>query len=199
MSRRAVAALLGAGTAALLGAGVVGAQVDPPGLRTVSAVDAAKDVKGRLDLREVTLKRLKGDRTLRGDIRVRRSWGTADLRSTSGMDGSLCLRLYTRNDHESEAPDFLVCAGPAPDSEKLVGSVLRERNGGPAVKVASARASRPDGRTVRLRFPRSALPKKAVGVHFGAESANHMRGCRPPVGCRDLAPDAPDAVYLDLR
>ena len=183
---------------ALLASAAV-AQVDPPGPRTVSGIDAAGDVKGRLDLRRVTLARVRRDVSLRGELRMRRTWGTADLRSTSGVDGSLCLRLFTRNDPGSEAPNFLVCAAPAPDSEKLIGAVLRERNGGPPERVAGARVTRPDGRAVRLRFPRKALPKKLLGVRFGGESVNHMRGCRPPVGCRDLAPEAPDTLYLDLR
>ena len=197
MSLRGGLAVLVALGALLASAAV--AQVDPPGPRTVSGIDAAGDVKGRLDLRRVTLARLKGDRSLRGELRMRRTWGTADLRSTSGADGSLCLRLFTRNDPDSEAPNFLVCARPAPDSEKLIGSVLRERNGGPPAKVADARVTRRDGRAVRLRFPRKALPRKLLGVRFGGESVNHMRGCRPPLGCRDLAPDAPDTLYLDLR
>ena len=198
MTGRGFVALLAA-AGVLAGAAGVGAQVDPPGPRSVSAIDAAGDVKGRLDLRGVELARLKGDKTLRGKLTMRRSWGTADLRSTSGVDGSLCLRLFSKNDPESQAPNFLVCAGPAPDSEKLVARVLRERNGGPPAKVADARASRPSGRTVALRFPRGALPKKLVGVRFGGESVSHARGCRAPVGCRDLAPDAPDTQYLDLR
>jgi hypothetical protein len=51
---------------------------------------------------------------------------------------------------------------------------------------------------VRLRF-RKRLLGDAIGVRFGAESVSRGRGCAPPVGCRDLAPEPPGTMYLDLR
>jgi hypothetical protein len=181
--------------AALVAAGGVTAQ-EP---RRASVIDAAMDVKGRLDVREVALARMKGDKDLRGAINMRQSWGTADLRVTDGLDGSVCMRLYLARKPDSQQPDYLVCAGPAPDSEKLVGSVLRERSDGPPEKVATAKATRPSGRTVYLRFAQKHLGKQLVGVRFGAETVYRARGCQAPVGCRDLAPDAPGTMYLDLR
>jgi len=185
---------LAAVAAVLAAAGAVSAQAP----RSEKVVDAAGDVRGRLDIRAVSLGPLRGNRRLRGEIGLRRTWGTADLRATEGMDGSLCLRLYVMRKPDSQVPDYLACATPEPDSEQLRGRVLRERRSGPPVKIGDALVTRPSGRAVRLTF-RKRLLGRATGVRFGAESVYRGRGCPPPVGCRDLGPDAPDTMYLDLR
>jgi hypothetical protein len=187
LSLCAVAAL-----AAAVGAGAQGAP------RSEAVLDAAQDVRGRLDVRRVGLSLLPGRRTLRAEVTMRRSWGTADLRATSGADGWICMRLYTRRRPADDPPDLLVCATPQPDGEGLVGEVLRERRSGALRRLGTARVSRPSGRAVHLRFPR-ALLGDAIGVRFGAESVSRGRGCPAPVGCRDLGPDAPDTMWLDLR
>ena len=185
--------------AAVAALGVLGgaAGVAAQAPRSERIVDAARDVEGRLDIRSVELTLLRGHRRLRGEIGMRRSWGTADLRATEGMDGSICLRLFVRRDPDGRAPEFLVCATPEPDSEQLRGGVYRERESGQLERVAGARVTRPSGRAVRLRFPRRILGR-AVGVRFGAESVSRGRGCRAPVGCRDLAPEPPGTMWLDL-
>lgn len=193
MSGRAVVAV-GAAVAGLMGAGAAPAQAP----RSETIIDARADVQGRLDVRKVTLGLTRGHRRVYGQVRMRRTWGTGDLRATEGRDGSICLRLFTKRDPDSQPPDYLVCASPSPDGEKLVGVVLRERRSGLPRRVAKARVTRPSGRAVRLRFGRRVLGR-AIGVRFGAESVTRGPDCRGPVGCRDLAPDAPDTMYLDLR
>jgi hypothetical protein len=192
--RRAVVAAVA--VLGVLGAGGTGVAQAP---RSESVIDAARDVDGRLDIRALELRLLRGHRRLRGEVRMRRSWGTADLRTTEGMDGSICLRLFVEREPDSQAPEFLVCATPEPDGEGLRGRVYREPESGMLERVAGARVTRPSGRAVRLRFRKRLLGRKLVGVRFGAESVSRGRGCPEPVGCRDLAPEPPGTMYLDLR
>ena len=192
MRRPVVAAVAVLG--ALGAAGGVAAQAP----RSERIIDAARDVDGRLDVRSVELGLLRGHRYLRGEVGMRRSWGTADLRTTEGMDGSICLRLFLKRKPDAAAPEFLVCATPAPDSERLRGAVYREPESGMLERVANARVTRPTGRAVRLRFRKRVLGR-AIGVRFGAESVSRGRGCPAPAGCRDLAPEPPGTMYLDLR
>jgi hypothetical protein len=184
--------------AAVLAAGVsVSAMAQDGEQKAVAGIDPAKDVRGRLDVRRVALGRVSGGK-LRAEITLAKAWGPADLRAASGPSGSLCVRLFVKRDPASEPPDHLVCATPAKDGDELVGRVLRDRANGLPRAVDSAIVSRPSQRTVYLRFAQSAIGKP-VGVRFSAESVDRGTGCPKPVGCRDLAPDAPRQMYLALR
>jgi hypothetical protein len=165
--------------------------------KAVAGIDPAKDVRGRLDLRRVALGRV-ADGKARAEITLAKAWGTADLRTASGPSGSLCVRLFVKRDTAGEPPDYLVCVTPTKDGDELVGRVLRDRANGLPRAVDTAVVSRPSRRTVFLRFAQSAIGKP-VGVRFSAESVDRGTGCPPPVGCRDLAPDAPRQMYVALR
>lgn len=158
--------------------------------------DKRADARGGLDLVRVALGRSRDGR-LRGEITLAKEWATEDLRA-AGPGSALCLRLYTARDPEADPPDYLVCATAPKDGDTLVARVLRDRANGLPRPVADAAATRPTGRTLYLRFSRTAVGKPA-SIRFSAESTSHASRCPEPVGCRDTAPDAPATGSLALR
>jgi hypothetical protein len=150
----------------------------------LDVVEAAlgRDNKGRID----------------GRVRMAKAWGAADLRNDGAVQGSVCLRLYIANAADAEPPDYLVCATAPAEGDKLVGRVLRDQANGLPATVAKARLTRPDKRTVRLRFSQKSVGKPER-LRFGGEAVKYGAGCRSPLGCRDMAPDAPNTIGIRLR
>ncbi len=159
--------------------------------------DSASDAKGPLDVVRVAL----GPRTdgrLRGEITMEKAWTTADLRSSAGPAGSVCLQLYTKRVPGEDPPDYLVCASPSASGDELRGRVLRDRANGLPRLVSVATVTRPSTRTVYLRFAQSAIDRPA-SVRFAAEAVTRAPRCPKPLGCRDTAPDAPTTGKLTLH
>ena len=174
-----------------LAAGVAGAQGR---LQPTFAKDLRGDAGGGpLDVVRVALGRT-SDGKLRGEITMAAPWRNSDLRP----GGSICLRLYSRRAPDAQVPDHLVCATPVAEGEALAGRVLRERANGLPAPAGRASVSRPTGRTVFLKFAQTAIGKPSR-LTFSAEAVTRGDGCRAPLGCRDLAPDAPGARELRLR
>lgn len=155
--------------------------VSRPGL-DVTRISMGRDSKG----------------ALRAEITLSKAWDAADLLAESGLSASVCMRIYTRRAANAQPPDYLACATPDAEGEALVGRVLRDRSNGLARTSARARVSRPSRRTVRFTFSQSAVGKPAK-LRFGAEAVRRARGCAPTLGCRDLAPDAPNTIGIVLR
>ena len=186
--RRAVLGML---ALAALAAGVAGAQDRP---RPTFAKDARGDAgRGPLDVVRVALGRTTDGR-LRGEITMASGWDAADV----GPGGSVCLRLHVRRAPDAAVPEYMVCATPPAEGDRLKARVLRERANGLPKPVATAVVTRPTTRTVFLRFAPSAIGAPAR-VRFSAEAVTRGEGCSEPFGCRDLAPDAPGARDYRLR
>ena len=164
--------------------------------RSTEERDRKGDVRGDLDIVRVALAR-SADGRLRGELTLAAEWDTETLRA-AGPGSSLCLRLFTARDPESEPPDYLVCMTAPKEGDELVGRVLRDRSNGLPRSVDEAAISRPTGRTAYLRFTRTAIGKPA-SVRFSGELTSHAARCPQPVGCRDLAPNAPRTGVLRLR
>ena len=160
--------------------------------------EEAGDVDGGLDIVRAALA-LGADGRLRGEITMSAAWDAAAMRgSGDGPPASACLRIYTRRDPTADVADHLVCAAPAAEGDRFTARVLRERRNAPPRRVAVATASRPTGRTVYLRFARTAIGNPDR-LRFAAEVTVPGPNCSPSVGCRDAAPDAPKTVRLTLR
>ena len=187
--RRAAIAVAAAG---LLTAVPAHAQVEA--IQPTFQLDAKKDVRGPLDIVRVAMStRLDG--SLRGELTMRRAWDTDDL----GERGSLCLTLYVKRDPEAEVPDYLVCATPPKEGDALVGRVLRNRANGLPRNVGDATLARPSRRTIHLTFAPAAI-KRPTRLKFAGESIwRGSKKCPQTTGCRDLAPNPPDARDFRLR
>lgn len=153
--------------------------------------------KAGLDIVRVAMAR-SSDGKLRAELTMSTAWDADALRSDDGGPGTVCVRLFTRNDPASDPPDHLVCATPPAEGNALRGTVLRDRVNGLAKKVGRATVTRPTSRTIYLRFAQSAIGRPA-SLRFSGETVLHGSGCAEPVGCRDTAPDAPGSVALPLR
>ena len=187
MKRLATAALL---ALVLLPAAAAHAQVEA--IEPTFQLDRKKDVRGPVDIVRVAMStRLDG--SLRGELTMRRAWEDADL-----GDGSLCLRFYVKTDPESQAPEYLVCATRGRDGGALAGRVLRNSANGLPRTVGGAFVTRPSARTVHFGFDPDVIRNPAM-LRFAGESIWRGPRCPRTTGCRDLAPDAPDARDFRLR
>lgn len=189
-SKRAGATIAIALAVAALATGAVAQE------RVAEQRDAKADVEGELDLVRVALAR-SADGRLRGELTLTEAWDTQTLRD-AGRGASVCLRVFTARDPESEPPDFLVCATAPKTGDELIGRVLRDRSNGLPRSVDEAVVTRPTARTIYLRFSRTAIGKPA-SVRFSGETTSFEAGCRQPLGCRDLAPRPPRTGSLALR
>jgi hypothetical protein len=177
---------------------LAGALAAPAAAQTPSfQKDSARDGRGKLDIVRVALGSRPGGK-LRGEVTMEKGWTAADLREGPGPSGSVCLQLYTARVPGEDPPDYLVCATPAPDGEELRGRVLRDRANGLPRQVGAATVTRPTGRTVYLRFARTAIDEPAT-IRFAGESVTRAAKCPRPLGCRDTAPDAPGTRNLTLH
>jgi hypothetical protein len=154
-------------------------------------LDRKRDVRGPLDVVRVAMSK-RPDGSLRGELTMRKAWEDADV-----AGGSLCLRLYVKTDPESQAPEWLVCA-TRPDDGPLAGRVLRNSAKGLPRTVGGAFVTRPSRRTVHFGFD-PALIRNPQRLRFSGESVWRGPRCPRAAGCRDLAPDAPDAREFRLR
>ena len=175
---------------AALAVGVAGAQER---LKPTFAKDIRDDAGAGLDVVRVAVGKT-SDGKLRGEITMATAWGGETLRP----GGSVCLRVHTRRAPDSEIPDHLVCATPVAEGHALAGRVLRDRSNGLPATVARARITRPTGRTIYFRFSPADI-RNPASIRFSAESVTRGDTCPEPLGCRDLAPDAPGARELRLR
>jgi hypothetical protein len=184
---RAAAAVL---ALALLPGATAHAQVEA--IEPTYQLDRKKDVRGPLDVVRVAMsKRIDG--SLRGETTMRKAWEDADLEG-----GSLCLRFYVKADPESQAPEYLVCATRGPDGGALAGRVLRNKANGLPRTVGGAFVTRASARTLHFGFEPDLLRDPAK-LRFSGESVWRGPRCPRTTGCRDLAPDAPDARDFRLR
>ena len=155
-------------------------------------LDRKRDVRGPLDIVRVAMSK-RPDGSLRGELTMRKAWEDADV---SG--GSLCLRFYVKTDPESQAPEWLVCATAPREGGTLAGRVLRNSARGLPRTVGGAFVTRPSGRTIHFGFD-PALIRRPEKLRFAGESIWRGARCPKAAGCRDLAPDAPDAREFGLR
>ena len=185
--RRAAAVVL---ALALLPAADARAQVEA--VEPTFQLDRKGDVRGPLDVVRVAMSK-RTDGSLRGELTMRRAWEEADLE-----DGSLCIRLYIRTDPASQAPEYLVCATQGRAGGPLVGKVLRNTANGLPRTSGEATVTRPTARTIHLGFQPGAI-RSPARLRFAGESVWRGARCPRATGCRDLAPDAPDARDFRLR
>jgi hypothetical protein len=155
-------------------------------------LDRKGDVRGPLDVVRVAMSK-RTDGSLRGELTMRKAWEDADLEG-----GSLCLRFYVKADPESQAPEYLVCATRGPDGGALAGRVLRNKANGLPRTVGGAFVTRASARTLHFGFEPDLLRDPAK-LRFSGESVWRGPRCPRTTGCRDLAPDAPDARDFRLR
>jgi hypothetical protein len=156
--------------------------------------DAAGDVNGKLDLRQVVLAR-GTDGRLRVSLTLAGAWDADDLLSDDGPPGSLCLKLWTTSPANLDAtPERLVCV-TAKSNGDLRGSILEQRANQLPARTGSATVTRPSQRTVTIRFSQTAIGKPAT-VEMQAETTR--AGCTRG-SCIDRAPDGGAALVLKLR
>jgi hypothetical protein len=168
------------------------AQAQVEAIEPTFQLDRKKDVRGPLDVVRVALSK-RVDGSLRGELTMRRAWEDADLEG-----GSLCLRFYVKADPESQAPEYLVCATRPADGGTLAGRVLRNSANGLPRTVGGAFVTRPSARTIHYGFDPD-LIRRPAKLRFSGESVWRGPRCPRTTGCRDLAPDAPDARDFRLH
>jgi hypothetical protein len=169
--------VLVAGVAVLGAAAVAGAATTTDG----------DDTPVLLDLRSVAVTSAPAKR-LDATFTTYEAWGVPLLSGAkSGPPGTLCMLIWTKH-AITAAADYLVCAAPNAAATKLVGSVMRESaKGALPRKVATATVTRPNTRSVRLRFSLASIGSP-VTLRYAGE-ATQFAGCPPETGCIDRAPN----------
>jgi len=158
--------------------------------------DAKQDVTGKLDVQRLKLSVGSDDR-LRAVVTFVGKVTAADIRTTSGPPGSVCLRVWTAKDADPKAmrPDRLVCV-TARTTRALRATVLRQEGTGLPQRVGSATiaASKTD---------RSFVISIAPGDLGGPESIRYaLESTRPGcdrTSCIDTVPSAPATRRFRLR
>jgi hypothetical protein len=168
------------------------AQAQVEAVEPTFQLDRKRDVRGPLDIVRVAMSK-RTDGSLRGELTMRKAWQAADVEG-----GSLCLRFYVKTDPESQAPEWLVCATRPDEGDKLAGRVLRNTANGLPRTVGGAFVTRPSARTIHFGFD-PGLIRNPMRLRFAGESVWRGPRCPEAAGCRDLAPDAPDARDFRLR
>jgi hypothetical protein len=150
---------------------------------TTATVRDASDTPVVLDLQSASLE-TRGSR-LEAKVSFYDDWSAADLLSSTGPPGSICLDLWTKRTPGQDAPDFLVCA-TARTATRITASVLKETGDGLPARADSATVS-VSGRILTLRFRPAAIgsPRR---LRFAAEATQAL-GCKRPRGCVDRAPN----------
>lgn len=173
-----------------------GAATAQESVRPTFSKDRRGDARGSLDIVRVAMARTsRGD--LRGEVTMAEPWETQALRE-GAAPATICLRLHTRRSPDAEPPDHLVCAMAPAEGDELIGTILRDRANGLPRQSSTAVVSRPTRRTLFFRFSPTGIGRPAR-VSFSAEAVTRGARCPAPLGCRDLAPDAPGAMQLRLR
>jgi hypothetical protein len=164
---------------------------------TVPVEDREGDGGRGLDLVKASLG-LDDKNRLVGQVRASKRFAAGKLRDPGAAQGSICLRLFTKRVDDAEPPDYLVCAMPRAEGTGFTGRVMRDRANGLPRTVANAVVTRPNRRTLRLRFSQASI-RKPERVRFAAEAVRFAAKCPPPLGCRDSVPDSPAVVSIRLR
>ncbi len=154
--------------------------------KIVEIPDAKGDVTGVLDLQRASLN-LASDGRLRAVATVARKIDPRELLAGTGPPGSICLKLWTKEDADPAATraDRLVCV-TARSSEELRASVFSQTAPGLPVRVTSAPVSvTKSGRSIVLRISQSSLGRPRL-LRFAVEATRP--GCER-VSCIDETPD----------
>lgn len=150
------------------------------------------DATGRLDIREVSAGHAPDGR-LRHLIATTGRWGAEDLLSKKGPPGGVCLHIWTARRPSAGSPDYLVCANSDAKGRDLEGWVTHvSRRAGRTGRTVPAAVSRPDSRSVVLRFAQSQIGRPDR-YYWRAETVYYAAGCPRATGCLDTAPDIPRA------
>jgi hypothetical protein len=156
-------------------------------------VSDGRDTSGKLDLVRVSMGR-GPDGRLRAVVTMDSSWDGADMVSSTGPPGSVCVRLWTAHQPKEGAPDFLACVSARRDG-KLTGGIFLARGEDFPRRAGDATVARPSGRSVVIRFAQSTIGRPSV-LRFAVESTK--AGC-VRTSCVDTAPNAPSTRRLVLR
>ncbi len=156
-------------------------------------VSDGNDTSGKLDLVRVSMGR-GPDGRLRAVVTMASTWDGADMLSSSGPPGSVCVRLWTAHQPKEGAPDFLACVSARRDG-KLTGGVFLARGDDFPRRAGDATVARPSGRSVVIRFAQSTIGRPSA-LRFAVESTK--AGCVRS-SCVDTAPNAPSTRRFVLR
>jgi hypothetical protein len=152
------------------------------------------DTAGKLDIRIATAGH-SADGRLRHVITTWDAWGMPDLAAPAGSPPSgFCVDIWTTRRPSAGPPDYLVCANPARDDSKLQAWVSRvSRRPGRTGQATEAAVSRPDGRTLILRFSQRQIGRPSR-YYWRAETLYHGAECPGAAGCVDTAPEGQKVI-----
>jgi hypothetical protein len=152
------------------------------------------DTAGKLDIRTTTAGH-SADGRLRHVITTWDAWEPADLTTPAGAaPAGVCVDLWTLRRPSAGPPDYLVCANRVRSGGGLQAWVSRvSRRAGRTGRTTAAVISRPDARSVILRFSQRQIGRPSR-YYWRAETLYYGSDCPAPAGCVDTARDGQRVV-----
>ena len=120
-------------------------------------------------------------------------YSPSDLANDDPAPSSLCIEIWTRSTPGEGGPDYEACAAPDRRGRSFAGTLSREREEGPDLKIASVRLERPSRSRIVFRIDPDDI-KRPRSYRWRAETTSFGGGCRSASGCPDYAPDRPDVA-----
>jgi hypothetical protein len=110
---------------------------------------------------------------------------------------SVCVEIWTRSTPRESPPDYEVCAGVAKGGKAWTGSIARERERGPQLRVGSVKIEQPSDTRLVLRIDPDDI-KRPSSYQWRTESTSFGSDCKSSTGCADYAPDRPATAATRL-
>lgn len=114
----------------------------------------------------------------------------SDLANDDPAPSSICIEIWTRSRPGEAPPNYEACATPDRRGRSFTGTISREREQGPDVKVGNVRLQRPARSRIVFRIDPDHI-RRPRSYRWRAETTSFGGGCRSASGCPDYAPDRP--------
>jgi hypothetical protein len=114
----------------------------------------------------------------------------------SGPPDSVCVEIWTRSKPKEDPADYEACATPAKGSA-WKGSIARERQRGPRLRIGSVKVEQPSDTRLVLRIDPDDI-KRPASYRWRTEATSFGSDCKSATGCPDYAPDRPDTAETPL-
>jgi hypothetical protein len=165
-------------------------------LATVATALAATTVRDRddvstpLDIAKTTGAHNRSSDQLVHLVQTFEDFQASDMANDDPAPSSICILIWTRSKPGEAPPDYEACATPDKRGRTLKGTVAREREEGPMLRVGTAKIERPDDKSVVFRIDPD-LIKRPRSYRWRAETTSFGGKCKSASGCPDYAPDRP--------
>lgn len=110
--------------------------------------------------------------------------------------GSVCVEIWTRSTPGEAPADYEACA-TRDRKDKWRGSISRQRELGPRLRLGSVKVEQPSDTRLVLRIDPDDI-KRPASYRWRTEATSFNKDCKAAAGCPDYAPDRPGTALTKL-